>query len=164
MQSHPTTIECFQKFTWITDFILIGPRTLIWVTWYRLAPGEHSYANTCISPSQIMVSASGVQMGKTWPALHIRLLGVSVVLEGFGWFLSTRLVFPQAVRHLEKKIKNRRTHGNTSPLMWPLIMCLWLPDIARVIWQCTCVRWTPHHEAGVASVHTLFSKKFIFLR
>ena len=89
-----------------------------------------------------MVSASGVQMGKTWAALHIRLLGVSVVLEGFGWFLSTRLMFPQAVRYLGKKFKSRRTHGNTSPVMWPTIMCLWLLDIARVIWQCICVRHT----------------------
>ena len=39
-----------------------------------------------------MVSASGVQMGKTWAALHMSLDGVSVALEGFGWFLSTRLL------------------------------------------------------------------------
>ena len=40
----------------------------------------------------------------------------------------------------KKKFKSRRTHGNTSPVMWPTIMCLWLLDIARVIWQCICVR------------------------
>ena len=39
-----------------------------------------------------MVTASGVQMGNTSPTLLKCLNGVSMALEGFGRFLSTRLL------------------------------------------------------------------------